>query len=188
MVRHPLPLQTADRSTATGSFRIRARKAAASRQARLRSLCAAVALACAATAVAAEMQTVVRVTSSIESSCSVTAAALDFGAYHGKQRDVTGGITVACTKGIPYHIGLDNGLHYSAPYRRLKHRTGADYLTYELYRDAARTARWGSDEASDVQMSGDGTVQHFNVYGRVPGGQTGPAGSYSNTTAVIVDF
>lgn len=141
-----------------------------------------------ATAFAAQMQTAFEVTSSVPDSCTVTAVELIFGAYDGSQNDQTSSITVTCTKGIPYQIGLDNGPNYSAPHRRLRHRTSADYLIYELYRDAARTARWGNDNASSVQMTGNGTTQHINMYGRVPAGQTGPIGSYSNITTVTVNF
>ncbi len=151
-------------------------------------LCTAITLVGATTAAAGQMRTTFQITSSVLESCAVTAVTMDFGAYHGKQIDQTSTITIACTRGVPYRIGLDNGLHYSAPDRRLKHRTSTDYLIYELYRDAARTARWGNDDASNVQMTGDGTAQHINVYGRVPAGQTGPIGSYSNTTTVIVNF
>lgn len=145
-------------------------------------------IALTATAGAAQMQTTFQVTSSVLSACTVTAFELDFGAYSGSQSDRTSRITMACTKGTPYQIGLDNGLHFRAPYRRLKHRTTADYLIYELYRDAGRTARWGNDNTSSVYMTGDGTAQHIDVYGRVPAGQTGPTGSYSNTTTIIVNF
>lgn len=95
-------------------------------------------LTAATTATTTQMQTAFQVTSSITSSCTVNAAELDFGAYHGIQDDQTGTITVTCTRGIPYQIGLDKGLHYRAPDRRLKHRTTAHYLNYELYRDAGR--------------------------------------------------
>ena len=135
------------------------------------------------------MQTAFQVTTSIPGSCTVAAAALDFGAYDGTRNDQTGSITVTCnTRGIPYKIGLDNGMHYSAPNRRLKHRASADYLIYELYRNADRTARWGNDDASNVQVNSDGAAQHINMYGRVPAGQSGPSGSYSNITIMTVDF
>lgn len=148
----------------------------------------AIALVGTTTATAAQTQTVFQVTSSIPGSCSVTALELDFGAYGGSQSDLNGSITVACTKGASYQIGLDNGLHYSAPNRRLKHGATASYLTYELYRDAGRTLRWGDDDAGSVFMTGDGTAQQITVYGRVPAGQSGPAGSYSNVTVVTVNF
>ncbi len=137
---------------------------------------------------AAAVQTTFQVMSSVAGSCTVTAKELNFGTYLGKQDDQTGTITVACTKGTSYRIGLDNGMHYRAPNRRLKHRTSAHYLNYELYRDAGRTARWGNDNTSDLCMTSDGTVQHINVYGEVPAGQSGPSGSYSNTTTITVNF
>ena len=152
-------------------------------------LCPATMLVGTTTANAAQMRSSFQVTSSIPDSCSVTAVGLDFGAYDGNQNDQTASITVACTaKGIPYQIGLDNGMHYSAPNRRLKHNATASYLIYELYRDAGRSARWGTDDASDVDMTSDGTTQRFTIYGRVPAGQSGPVGSYSNTTIVTVNF
>ncbi len=147
-----------------------------------------VALTAATTATAAQVQTSFQVTSSVASSCKVTAVELVFGVYNGSQNDKTSTITVACTAGVAYRVGLDNGLYYSAPNRRMKHRTTAHYLNYELYRDAARTNRWGNDDSSDIHMTSDSTVQHLNVYGRVPAGQSGPLGSYSNTTMVTVNF
>lgn len=153
------------------------------------TLCFAIALISgAATAAAAPVQTTFQVTSSVSAVCTVTAAGMDFGAYQGKQHDQISSITITCNKGTPYQIGLDNGVHFSPPYRRLKHRTTDNYLIYELYRDAGRTARWGNDDASSVHMTSDGEAQHINVYGRVPAGQTGPVGSYSNTTTVTVNF
>jgi spore coat protein U-like protein len=148
----------------------------------------AIALIGATTAAAVPAQTTFQVTSSVPVVCSVTATGMDFGAYHGDLSDHTSSITVTCNKGAPYQIRLDNGIHYNAPYRRLKHRTSANYLIYELYRDAGKTARWGNDEASSVHMTADGEAQQITVYGRVPASQTGPIGSYSNTTTVTVDF
>jgi spore coat protein U-like protein len=148
----------------------------------------AIALIGATTAAAAQTQTVFQVTSSIPGSCTVTAVELDFGAYDGSQSDMNGNITVACTKGASYQIGLDNGLHYSAPNRRLKHGATANYLIYELYRDVGRTLRWGNDDAGSVFMTGDGMARQITVYGRVPAGQSGLAGSYSNVTVVTVNF
>jgi spore coat protein U-like protein len=137
---------------------------------------------------AAQTRTTFQVTSTVPASCTVTAATLDFGTYQGAQDDQSGRVTVTCSKGISYRIGLDNGLHYRTPYRRLKHRTSDNYLIYELYRDAGRTARWGNDDASSVHMTGDGAAQRINIYGRVPAGQKGPGGSYSNVTTVTVNF
>lgn len=139
-------------------------------------------------ATAAQLQTTFQVTSNIPGTCSaVTATELAFGDYDGGQNDQTGTITVTCTTGTAYRIGLDNGANYSAPNRRMKHGT-ADYLNYELYSDASRSSRWGNDDSSDVHMSSDGTAQSIDVYGRMPAGQSGPIGNYADTITVTVTF
>jgi len=137
-------------------------------------------------ATAAPLQTTFQVTASIPGTCSAaTATELAFGDYLGGQNDQTGVITVTCAADTPYRVGLNDGANYSAPNRRMRHGT-ADYLNYELYRDAGRTSRWGNDDSSDVHMTSDGTAQDINVYGRMPAGQTGPIGDYADTITVTV--
>ncbi len=134
----------------------------------------------------AQLQTSFQVTASVAGTCSaVTATELAFGNYDGSQNDRTGTITITCSTGTDYEIGLNDGVNYSAPNRRMKHGT-ADFLNYELYSDAGRTTRWGNDDSSDVHMSSDGTAQNINVYGRMPAGQSGPIGSYADTITVTV--
>jgi spore coat protein U-like protein len=137
-------------------------------------------------ATAAPLQTTFQVTASIPGTCSAaTATELAFGDYLGGQNDQTGVITVTCAADTPYRVGLNDGANYSAPNRRMRHGT-ADYLNYELYRDAGRSSRWGNDDSSDVHMTSDGTAQDINVYGRMPAGQTGPIGDYADTITVTV--
>ncbi len=136
---------------------------------------------------AAPLQTTFQVTSSIPGTCSAAAATeLAFDAYHGAQKDESGAITVVCTAGTTYEVELNDGLHYSQPSRRMKHDAAAYYLNYELYRDAGRTSRWGSDDAGDLHMTSDGAAQVITVYGRIPAGQTGPIGNYADTITVTV--
>lgn len=137
-------------------------------------------------ATAAPLQTTFQVTASIPGTCSAaTATELAFGDYLGSQNDQTGVITVTCAADTPYRVDLNDGANYSAPNRRMRHGT-ANYLNYELYRDAGRTSRWGNDDSSDVHMTSDGTAQDINVYGRMPAGQTGPIGDYADTITVTV--
>lgn len=136
---------------------------------------------------AAPLQTTFQVTSNIPGSCSAaTATELAFDAYNGAQKDEASTITVICTTGTTYEIGLNDGLHYSPPNRRMKHGSAAYYLNYELYRDAGRTSRWGSDDAGELHMIGDGAAQAITVYGRIPAGQAGPVGNYTDTITVTV--
>ncbi|BBI99209.1 biofilm synthesis protein [Ferrigenium kumadai] len=134
----------------------------------------------------AQLQTSFLVTASIAGTCSAaTATELAFGNYDGGQNDRTSTITVTCSTGTSYEIGLNDGANYNAPNRRMKHGA-ADYLNYELYSDAGRTTRWGNDDSGDVHMISDGTAQNIDVYGRMPAGQNGPIGSYADTITVTV--
>jgi spore coat protein U-like protein len=137
-------------------------------------------------ATAAPLQTTFQVTASISGTCSAAAGTdLAFGNYDGNQNDRASIITINCTTGTTYQVGLNDGANYRAPDRRMKHGT-ADYLIYELYSDASRATRWGGDDSSDVHMSSDGFAQNINVYGRMPAGQRGPIGNYADTITVTV--
>lgn len=144
------------------------------------------ALLAATSAAAAQLQTSFQVTARIAGTCSAAIATeLAFGNYDGSQTDQTGIITITCSDGTAYRIGLNNGANYSAPNRRMKHGD-ADYLNYELYSDSGRTTRWGGDDSSDVHINSDGTAQHISVYGRMPAGQNAPIGDYADTITVTV--
>lgn len=137
-------------------------------------------------ATAAPLQTTFQVTASIPGACiAATSTELSFGNYDGSQNDRASTLTITCTTGTTYRIGLNDGANYSAPNRRMK-RGAADYLNYELYSDASRTTRWGGDDSSDVHMNSDGAAQNLNVHGRIPASQSGPIGNYADTITVTV--
>jgi spore coat protein U domain-containing protein, fimbrial subunit CupE1/2/3/6 len=72
-------------------------------------------------------------------------------------------------------------------------RAGAESLSYNLYRDAARTLVWGQTAGADAGTltingipnngSKDGS---FVVYGRIPAGQSVAAGAYSDSVQLTV--
>lgn len=99
-----------------------------------------------------------------------------------------GSLTVACTKGAVTTIGLNLGANASGSTRRM---TGAgDYLTYELYKDSARTLVWGNSggDLLDTGTAPSKAPRTFTVYGRVPAGQDVPAGAYVDTVTATVNF
>jgi spore coat protein U-like protein len=64
------------------------------------------------------------------------------------------------------------------------------YLTYELYRNAARSLRWGDTLNVDtVGGTGSGSAQQLTIYGRVPPvtGQP-PAGTYNDLVQVTITY
>jgi spore coat protein U-like protein len=129
------------------------------------------------------------VSATVSSQCSVSATTLDFGTVGllSANTDNTSALTVQCANGVAYQVGLDTGQHATGPTRRLQGPGG--FVTYELYRNSARTQRWGTTLNSDtVAGSGNGSNQALTVYGRVPGQTTPSAGTYNDTITVTVTY
>jgi spore coat protein U-like protein len=155
---------------------------------RLTSLAVLACLANTPTAFAATATDTFNVTANIPTSCSVTAGSdLAFGDYTGTQIDATTTVSVTCTSGGAYTVGLNDGTHFSSPNRRMLHDT-ADFLNYELYKEEARTNRWGNSGAELVDGTGTGSAQTLTVYGRLPGSQSLIAGAYTDTITVTVTY
>lgn len=130
-------------------------------------------------------------TASVASKCTVgTATDLNFGSVSGLLRtptDQTSLIRATCTNRAAFQIGLDNGQNASGNTRRMAF--GTSYVNYELYRDAARTSRWGNTLNTDTATgSGSGAEQTLTVYGRVPAQAAATAGSYSDVVKITVTY
>lgn len=88
-----------------------------------------------------------------------------------------------------WNVSLNDGQNVSGSTRRMRLGATGNYVTYELYRDPARTQRWGVTTGSDtVPGTGTGSAQNLTVYGRVPASQTVPAGSYSDVVTITVTY
>jgi spore coat protein U-like protein len=126
----------------------------------------------------------------VQPSCTVSASDHDFGNVGGfldASHDGTSAISLRCTNGAAWQVGLDNGQHASETTRRMSGAGGL--VTYELYRDNARNQRWGNTEGSDrVLGTGTGTTQNLTVYGRVPAQAARPAGLYTDVVTVSVTY
>lgn len=132
------------------------------------------------------------VTAEVENACIVSAANLDFGTVNvlsGADVDATADISVTCTNGASYEVGLDGGGEADVANRAMNDgATGT--LNYSLYSDAGRTTNWGNTTAVDVVAgTGSGSAQTHTVYGRIPQGQnTVTAGSYTDTITATVTY
>lgn len=132
----------------------------------------------------------------INETCDVSSTAptdLDFGTATllTGNLDQTSTITVLCTTGTDFDIGLDAGSHESTPDDITTRRMtdGSAHVGYQLYQDAGRTTVWGNTVSTNtVSSSGTGNTQGFTVYGRVPAQTTPPAGSYSDSVTVTVTY
>lgn len=131
------------------------------------------------------------VMATVQPMCTVNASDLDFGTVAGflsaANHDGTSVVSVQCVNGSAYQIGLDNGQHALGNTRRMQGPGG--FISYELYRNSARTQRWGNTINTDtVAGTGDGSTQNHSVHGRVPTQPTPSAGDYSDTITVTVTY
>lgn len=130
--------------------------------------------------------------------CAINAPDLDFGSAPlvGSFSPTTRTITIRCTKGESYSVGLSDGGNAQGVQRRMQ--AGGNYLTYELYKGAGGNQRWGSQGAERRPSSGaevnpgaaDGmNEQGFVVRGEVdPNQPTPPAGTYTDMVVVDVEL
>lgn len=125
--------------------------------------------------------------------CTIDAATdLDFGNVPGlidANHDQASTITMTCTNRTAWNVALDEGQNASGTVRRMRMDGGDRHVAYELYRDSARTLRWGTSPGGDtLEGTGTGNPQNVTVHGRVPAGQSVPAGTYRDTITITVTY
>lgn len=126
----------------------------------------------------------------VVTSCSVSATPMAFsGVLAFLDRDATSTVQLNCSPNTAFRVDLDNGLNALGSNRRVRNLTSATFLDYEVYRDAARTSRWGANPASNVAgNSGPSGVATLTAYGRLQGGAGIFLGQYTDTLTVTVSF
>jgi spore coat protein U-like protein len=126
----------------------------------------------------------------IDAFCAITNPTnLDFGTNTllNANVDQTSTLEVQCTNTTAFDIGLDQGLNFSGS-RRMDDG-GGNFVSYALYSDAGRATAWGDTIATDtVADTGDGTVNTYTVYGRVPVQTTPAPGNYQDTVTIEVTY
>ncbi len=139
----------------------------------------------------------INVSLTVEKDCIITAPDLAFGTAPlvGTFNPVTRTISIRCSAGTAYTVGLDNGANAIGSIRHMRRGATSDYLTYEIYRDTVTTDRWGNmgaERRSSVSADSnpgvyDGsTLQGFTYRAVIdPGQLTPPAGTYTDT--IILD-
>jgi spore coat protein U-like protein len=104
-------------------------------------------------------------------------------------------VSVTCTNGAPYAIGMSSGNQASGSQRRLAN--GSNYINYNLYTNAAYSNPWGTAANNTTCTtsgqcylgSGAGSAQLITVYGKVPATVTYPAvGIYSDTVVMTIMY
>lgn len=129
----------------------------------------------------------------ITAACQINSASdLNFGSNGviASNVDASSTITVQCTNGVPYNLGLSAGAGSGATVANRKMTgPGSNTIGYSLYTTAARSTVWGFTINTDTQTgSGNGTPQPFIVYGRVPAQTTPGAGTYTDIVTATLTY
>ncbi len=129
-------------------------------------------------------------------SCTVTANDLDFGIQNASSVNVgptgNGSVSVTCSKGAPYTIGLKpNSTNSTVGAGTMGGLTSGntDTVPYQLYSNAGLTSVWGDAPGSNtIPGTGTGAVQPaISIYGKVPSANFTPD-SYKDTVTVRVNY
>jgi len=137
----------------------------------------------------------ITITAIVSAECTVSTVSITFGAYDpvvtnaATPLDSTGTVNVYCTTGTLATVSLDLGSHFTGTTRRML-SGAANFMTYEVYKDAGRTVVWNSTNTnSGTSTSKTIPINNgFTAYGRVPSGQDIPAGGYNDTVLVTVNY
>lgn len=162
-----------------------------SRTLKLASLVAVLAAAAAVTALprlaaAGSATATLGVSATVVANCTITGGSISFVGYDpvgGADLDASGTISVACTKNAAsYNVYLKpSGGTFTMV------GPGNAPLSYALYSDSGRNTVWDGTNAYGYASAGK-AAKSINVYGRIPGGQDVPVGSYAQNVTAEVDF
>lgn len=157
-----------------------------------------VGLAMAAQGVSAQggKQANLKVTASVLQNCVIRVTDLNFGDYDPVGTNATAAATataeigLTCTPGTAATISLEFGNQNSGSTRQMLGPTPSALLSYGLYKDGGYSQLWGTspNDKLDAGLATDLSERTFPVYGSVLGGQSVPAGSYSDVVVVNVVF
>ena len=102
--------------------------------------------------------------------------------------DTTAIVIVKCGANTAFTVAMDNGQNYASG-RRVYNNGWNQYLSYEVYSDAARTQIWGNTTgrtvAGNTGLTGQATL---TAYGRIVSPVIVFPGAYSDLITVTVNF
>jgi spore coat protein U-like protein len=150
-------------------------------------------LVCAGSGSAATDTDTFNVTATVIAACAMTAGDHDFGNYEavsGSPLDSTSTISVTCTSGSAYSIALNAGTTVGGTIATRLMTDSVNTLEYNLYTNGTYATIWGDGTSGSVEVSGtgSGSLQQLTVFGRMPGSQAAPVGSYSDVITATITY
>jgi spore coat protein U-like protein len=129
----------------------------------------------------------------VVTNCTITTTAVAFANYDSlaaaNDDTSSGGVSVACTKGVSAWIGLNFGQNAAASPRAMKDSAG-DLLNYDLYKDSPGGTVWGNTSTTGLTLTAapSKAARNYTVHGRITSGQDVPAAAYSDSVTATVNF
>lgn len=134
------------------------------------------------------------VSATVASVCTISNGTLAFGSYDpsaGTALDGSTTLTLTCTVGTAYNIGMGAGGGTGATTTVRKLTNGLSTMSYRLFRDSGRTLNWGNVVGVDSLVGTSSALSltnTINVYGQIPASEAVPAGSYLDSVAITVTY
>lgn len=105
------------------------------------------------------------------------------------KRDRFGQLQVRCNSGLPYEIGMDEGLSPGGTTSVRQLTKGAETINYMVYQEQPRINNWGNAIGTDTKsVTANGLWQKHRFYGRIPIQTTPSPGLYTDTVTVTVTY
>jgi spore coat protein U-like protein len=142
-------------------------------------------------AAASTATTTFTVSASVTATCLISATTLSFGNYAFAATPASSTISVTCTNGTTYNVGLNAGLASGATVtsRQMAGTVAGSLLNYGLFKDSGHATNWGDTVGTDtVAGTGNGAAQSLTVYGQIPATQYVAPGSYSDTITATITY
>lgn len=129
-----------------------------------------------------------------DASGTVADAVLDFGTITSLTANVDGDTTssgtsikVLCNNGTAYTVAFGAGNNFLSGVRRMAGGS-SEFIPYNLYLTSNRATALAVD-GTTASITGNGTPQTLNVYGRIPAGSVLPtAGNYTDAVTLTVTY
>jgi spore coat protein U domain-containing protein, fimbrial subunit CupE1/2/3/6 len=143
---------------------------------------------------AATAMTRQNVSAEVISNCVIATSNLAFGQYDplvqnaNQELSASANVTMLCTRSTNAAVTLDGGRHSIGDSRSLA--GSSQHVSYELFRDAGRTQKWGDEVSGGMRFVSEGIhkPQQVTLYGRIPPGQEVISGMYTDVVTATVDF
>lgn len=130
------------------------------------------------------------VSTTVTNACTISGAALTFGAYTGVLDNASTTLTVKCTNNGDYTVALNAGQTTGGTVTTRLMANGTNTLGYSLYTSNAYSTIWGDGTGSTQTVSGvgSGANQTLTVYGQIPANEASVSGTYTDTITATITY